>query len=94
MITNLQVNMQLQQTGQQQLDFYLPDKGRIAQAQDELSLFFYTSCTPPERANNPHLQRALAILGAQLPHPSPCSTPASPPPSVSSPNRLQSVSST
>lgn len=38
-------------------------------ALDNLAMFFFTSCTPPERANNAYLQRFAATLGFTAPTP-------------------------
>jgi hypothetical protein len=53
--------------GQRTLDSFAVDEPRAADALEELAMFFYTSNTPPERANNPHLKRCLALLGIKAP---------------------------
>jgi hypothetical protein len=41
----------------------------MSEAVHALSMYFYTSNTPPERASNPHLRKAFALLGALVPEP-------------------------
>ena len=57
------------QKGKSTLDSYVVDGQRAGEALRELAMFIFTSNTPPARANNPHLQRAMAILGAEAPTP-------------------------
>jgi hypothetical protein len=42
---------------------------RLREAQRELAMYSYTSNTPPERVQNPHLKRSFALLGADVPEP-------------------------
>jgi hypothetical protein len=41
----------------------------MARANEHLAMFFYTSNTPPQRANNPHLKQLGALLGFKTPSP-------------------------
>jgi hypothetical protein len=51
--------------GQRTLDSFAVDEPRAADALEELAMFFYTSNTPPERVNNPHLNAALRCLASK-----------------------------
>jgi hypothetical protein len=57
------------QADQMKLDSFVVDQPRMAEAVEELAMYFYTSNTPPERASNKHLQKSFALLGAVIPEP-------------------------
>jgi hypothetical protein len=44
-------------------------QGRMSAAVQALSMYFYTSNTPPERVSNPHLRKTFALIGAVVPEP-------------------------
>ena len=54
---------------QKKLDSFVIDQHRMSEAVEELTMFFYTSDMPLERAGNKHLQRSFALLGAVVPEP-------------------------
>ena len=63
-----QMNDELEE-GQKKLTTHVVEGDRRQAAIENLAMFFYTSCTPPERANNQYLQRAAALFGFTVPSP-------------------------
>ena len=61
-----QMNDELEE-GQKQLTTHVLEGDRRQTAIE--NLFFCTSCTPPERATNQHLQRFAALFGFTVPSP-------------------------
>lgn len=63
-----QMNEELPE-GQTKLTTHMLRGEQRQAAIDTLAMFFFTSCTPPERANNAYLQRFAALMGFTLPTP-------------------------